>query len=355
MSHEITQLPNGAYEAMFANRPAWHKLGKVYKPGESDGLTSAVLEKQLPSVFSERILAELGVIPNSAGDVVFKSEIRDAGNFRAVMRRDTGRIHGIVKRGYRIWQVREAFEFLDGLVANGDMEYESVFSIRGGDYVTVLARLPNAFVAGKSGNDASLSYVYVKIPFTGDQSILILPTRVRVVCANTMAYAESNGGKLIWRIRHSQNLDEKLEQAQDYLAGFDEALQRSAEHADVLSDYRLDKTETEAFLEDMFPTVDDEGEPLRGRKATNREKKIGALRRAWTDERDILEQIGEETKTAWHMLNAVTRAVDHDYGLFSTRGKGREAQENEFERIMEGIGADLKQKSEEKLLALATA
>lgn len=364
MSHDITN----ASEALYANRPAWHGLGYTFAPGGSEGMTTADVERLAPSIFAERTLLPLagwrsGAAPNMSDQFQMfgPSDMVDGGSLRLIARLDgeNTRVHGIARKGYRIWQVREAFAFLDSLVSEGSLQYESVFALAGGDHVVMACRLPGRFTLGR--NDTTIQYVMVKVPFTGTDAITMCPTWVRVVCANTVAMAVREasrtakaGEPVIFRLRHSANLDDRLAEAKAHLAKFDASLQVEASDAERLAGRTIARSEAEAFIADMFPATDSDGEPLKGRKATERERKVSVLRESWATERDTFRAIGEASMvgSAWHLLQAVTRAADHG-GLSRTRGDARKRAEAQYTSSLEGPNATLKARARTQLLALA--
>jgi phage/plasmid-like protein (TIGR03299 family) len=362
MSHDIT---NPA-EAIYANRPAWHRLGTTFKPGEGEGMLTADVERLAPSIFAERSLLPLGgfTAPVDLSDpfaMLTPSTILSGGDYRMIARTDgaDSKVHGIAKKGYRIWQVREAFAFLDSLVSEGSLQYESVFALNGGDHVILVCRLPGAFTLGR--RDTTVQYVMVKVTFTGQDSIVMIPTYVRVVCANTVAMAEraargkmKDGQPVIFRLRHTAGLTDRLDSARVHLAQFDSALQSEAHAAELLASKSINRTEAEAFLAEMFPTKDADGAPLKGKTATERERKVSIMREAWKVENATFASIGDASLqgSAWHLLQSVTRAVDHG-GLLRVRGSERKREESGFLSMTQGTGASLKVKARETLLALA--
>ncbi len=353
----------GGAEAIYANNPAWHRLGTTFKPGEGIGMLTADVERICPTIFAERSLLPIGGFtrPVDLTDptaLITPSEILDGADWRMIARTDgaNARVHGVAKKGYRIWQVREAFAFLDNLVSDGQLQYESTFALKGGDHVVLVCRLPGAFKVGES--DVSFTYIMVRVSFTGNDSIVMVPTCVRVVCANTVALALSSGkgakadsGKpLIFRLRHTASLDSRLTEAREHLASVDDLLTAKAERAGQLAETHVSESAAKSFISAMFAERTDDGEPLSKRQDTERERKVTVLRESWVAERSTMERslIG----SAWHMLNAVTRAVDHG-GLERRKGSDRARDENTFLSITEGTGAVLKAKAETLLLQLA--
>jgi hypothetical protein len=63
--------------------------------------------------------------------------------FSTTKRTDTGLHLGVVSDSYRVVQNREAFAFLDSLLQDNVMKYESAGALRGGRQVLALARMPS--------------------------------------------------------------------------------------------------------------------------------------------------------------------------------------------------------------------
>lgn len=361
MGHQITN----EHEALFSNKPAWHGLGTVFAPGESEGMTTDKVRELAPSIFAERkLLPVYGSVtgaPLIEDTVISGSDLIGGGKVRLIARTDgpNAKVHGVATSDYKIWQVDEAFAFLDSLVREGSMQYESVFALNGGDQVVMVCRLPGAYTVGKS--DKTLQFVMVRVPFTGAESIAMVPTMVRVVCANTVAAAFQDAGQRgaaegrphIFRLRHTKGLTERLAEARQHLASFDQALQAEAEAADKLAGRALSKRESEWLLNTLFPIFDDDGTELSKRARAGRDRRVEALRGAWVTERDSFRELNEAALvgSAYHMLQAFTRAVDHG-DLIRRRGSARERAEKHYVSILEGAGAQLKIKARDKLLTL---
>ena len=230
--------------------------------------------------------------------------------------------------------------------------------MKGGDHVVLVCRLPSAFTLGQ--NDTTLTYIMVKVSFTGNDSIIMVPTCVRVVCANTVAFAVSQasgkkskaGEPLIFRLRHTASLQDRLSEAREHLAGMDSLLSVKASEAERLASKAIAKDEAESFIRDMFPLVTAEGETLTTRQTTERTRKVRVLRLAWSAEARTMESALKGS--AWHLLQAVTRAVDFG-GLERRKGSERARDENTFSSITQGSGAKLKMLAESRLLSLAGA
>ena len=199
--------------------------------------------------------------------------------------RDTdGKVLGRCNSGYQTFQPAEAFEFLDGLVADGEMIYHTAGSLEGGKRIWILAQTPQHWtVKRRSGKtNHHFGFLLVTIGFSGDIGISILPTDVRAECANTVGWADSKaeGANLIFRIAHRGNIAEKLQLAADAIRVMTDqtparkmALQAMAQHA-MTTDEFID------FATSIFLGLDgDEAEIEEGRAkfyedATPRSKTI---------------------------------------------------------------------------------
>ena len=222
---------------------------------------------------------------------------------------------GIVGNRYRIVQNREAFDFLDGLLQDGVMRYESAGALRGGRIVWLLARLPSVDTIAEG--DDTLRYVLFNTSHDGSASIHAIPTSVRVVCANTLRIATA--GDI--GFRHTANVASKLEFAKKYLSQFDEKFTLFRDKARTLATRRYSPDDAKGYIETLFPPVKEIG-----RSRSIRENKVNAVRANFRNSRQSIPSI---KGTWWSLFNAVTEAVDHERGWpspeasrFGTSGTG---------------------------------
>lgn len=294
---------------MFALTPAWHGLGTVldHVPNSAEAMQAAGLDWRVSKV---PLLTDEG----TAVEEHF-----------ATVRRDTGKVLGVVGKGYRIVQNREAFDFLDSLLQDGVMRYESAGALRDGRVVWVLARMPSMDEIAPGDN--SMRYVLFSTAHDGTGSVQAIPTSVRVVCANTLRVATASSVG----IRHSGDVRQKLDVARRYLSQFDEKFTLFRDRARVLAERKFAEADARQYIETLFPEVK---EP--GRAQNTRERKVEAVRRNYRNERQQLTAI---RGTWWALLNAVTEGVDHDDRRNVSTRKG---QENRMASALTGSGADFK-------------
>lgn len=342
--HQLESVVDSAtgerlYEAMFANNPAWHRLGRVYKPGETGAMNSqeAIEGAHLNWLVSKERLS-LRDIKLENGEAV---DVED--NF-AIVRTDTNRTLSVVGNDYVPLQNAEAFSFLDSLVQDGIMKYESAFALKGGKKICLLARMPSVDFVTK--DDASLRYIFF-MNGHGEGGIVGTPTSVRTVCANTVRIALGQGRtrNTSVTIRHSGNLESKLGVMRDYLSQFDKGFTRYREQAQSLLKGTTQEKVIE-YLKELFPApADDAGE----RSKTMYKNKMDEYIKFKLDQSNNMPSI---KGTWWALFNSVTQFVDHG-------ARGRESKdtivraENRFVAITSGPEASLKDKAFSLALEMA--
>lgn len=313
MAHEISTV-NGHSEAFYALRPAWHGLGAVldHAPDSEEAIRAARLDWSV----------SLRPLQTPEG--------REAPEHFATVRTDTGEILGVVGNRYQIVQNAEAFEFLDGLLQDGIIRYESAGALRGGRIVWLLARMPS--VDEIAPGDNSLRYVLFSTSHDGSASIHAVPTSVRVVCANTLRVATA--GDI--GFKHTGNVREKMNFARQYLSQFDSQFTLFRDSARLLAQRQFSKDEAREYVSALFPEVAEDG-----RARSIRERKVATVRSNFRNERQNLPSI---KGSWWSLYNAVSELVDHDGR--GTRGKdARGKAENRMLSTVDGNGADFKAKA----------
>jgi len=320
MSHEISQVEvDGVQvvEAMYANAPAWHRLGTIFKPGQQEAPTSAQAIKLSHLDWTVELEEMKGVTTGSNYE-----------RFRGTYRSDTKGGLGVVGKQYTILQNQEAFNFLDSLISEQDMRYEAAFALKGGREVCLLARMPSIDTIAEG--DSHLRYVFFKNTHDGSGAIGCYPTGVRTVCANTVRLAEQLAGNLQYTIRHSGDMHYKLEVAKQYLSQFDKAFDLFREQGRELVNRKFDKDELEEYLEELFPSPD----AKKKRAVTIRHKKLERIAANHSN------QLSSAKGTWWGLFNSVTQYLDHQGQM---RGQNERAKhENRFQSVVMGDKAKIK-------------
>ena len=111
-------------------------------------------------------------------------------NKQAVVRTDTEQAFTVMGNGYIPVQNREAFNFFDSVIAQGEAIYDSAGSFFGGRKVWILAKLPGDIAV--SDTDKIGKYILLSNSHDGSSALRMKFTPIRIVCSNTLAIALSD-------------------------------------------------------------------------------------------------------------------------------------------------------------------
>jgi len=140
----------------------------------------------------------------------------------------------VVSTGYRAFQNREAFDFMDQLVGEQLAMFETAGSLKGGRRVWMLAKLPNELRI--AGDDVVKPYVLLTNGHDGTAALRMIPTTVRVVCQNTLNLALGRAGSTEGlSIFHFENLDARVADARRKLGIVAKRVDLFAEEAQILA------------------------------------------------------------------------------------------------------------------------
>jgi phage/plasmid-like protein (TIGR03299 family) len=316
---------NGRKEFATALQPAWHDPDGSYVldeiPDSETMINAAHLDWHV----------DLRPVCNQDGQIIE--------GYSTTVRTDTGTHLGIMSDSYRVVQNVEAFKFLDGLLQDGIMKYESAGALRDGRTVFALARMPS--VDEIAEGDSLNRYVLWLNSHDATGSLFCIPTSVRVVCSNTAALAiRGQRG-----IRHIGDMDSKLKKAHELLSQADQQFTDYRDKAKLLATRRYSNEQANQYIDTLLPVPETEG-----RACTIRERKVEAIRTAFRSERNQLPSI---RGTYWSLYNSVSEAVDHGK-FYAFKGNGRTRSENRMQSVLMGPGADFKAKAFDLAVAMAT-
>ena len=130
----------------------------------------------------------------------------------ANVRSDTQEVLGVVGPGYTLFQNAQAFEFFDSVVGDRLAIFETAGALKRGRHIWMMARLPQTLRA--AGNDEIHPYVLLANSHDGSRALRMVPTTIRVVCANTLHLVLGrNRGVKSLRITHNATLPRRVEEA----------------------------------------------------------------------------------------------------------------------------------------------
>lgn len=257
---------------MSAKERPWHGIGTVVEeaPTSKDAIKIAKLDWDVIQV---PVMANNVEIPN------YFCNFRDDLNIPL----------GIVKGRYKIVQNNEAFDFVDNIIENGDVEcrYETAGSLFNGKKIFLLVKLPNKELLG----DDVENYLFFTNSHDGSSALTAGITNVRVVCNNTLQMAIRKA-KRTWTCRHTESITGKKQQAQEALGLAIKYMDSMDEIAEKMAQKKINEEKffRRLFEKDNFSLCE-----------KNIENAIERMHVIYNEKDDLQNFKG----TAWGMYNAI--------------------------------------------------
>lgn len=291
MADHITMREDGSSEAMFHRLPAWHGKGTIVT--DAPNSAEAIKLAQMDWTATKQPIFTLN---NDGERVPIKSDM-------AVVRDDNSAILGVVGNKYTVIQNAEAFKFMDSLVDLGEIRYEACGTLKGGQQIWLLAKMPEIHYV--TDDDPQESYILLTTGHDGYHTMKVFPTSVRVVCWNTLQFAlQSRTTERFVQVRHSLNAMDKIETARKVLLGIKAQTDDVHHILDGLSKVVLTSAQVVEFMDKVFPI----------KKATGDEestKTVNIRKQVMENFDSDPEQFTKAAKgTAFGLFNAVTKWVD---------------------------------------------
>jgi phage/plasmid-like protein (TIGR03299 family) len=208
MGHDLNfNQAKGRHAMVSVKEIPWHGLGKIV----NNRMTSKeCIEEALMDYHVEK-----GKVYVKYTDPINKIAGVEVPDRYCTYRTDTGEPFSTVGSTYEIVQNIEAFNFFDSIVGERRAIYETAGALGKGETIFITAKLPDHMLIG--GKDTIDQYLLFTMSHDGTGSIVAKFTPIRVVCNNTLSIALSSG-KSIFRIRHSSQSRNKLQEASNLLA-----------------------------------------------------------------------------------------------------------------------------------------
>ncbi len=328
MSHEIESM-------MYVGETPWHKLGKEL--GQVATAAEALAAAGLDWTVSKRPLFLMDGTP--------------VDDHFAITRDDSNAPLGVVGNVYKPLQNKEAFSFFDAVVGEKAAIYHTAGSLRGGQYVWILAKLPGTIRVVK--DDLVEKYLLLTNAHNGMKAARMLFTPIRVVCMNThnlaiqLAQAEMERAKAAGEdilgmssMRHTSNIGAKVAEVRKQLGIVSMQFQVYEDAAKCMAMTDLTTGAWNSYLEKIGIRPDD--------------KKVADFSVATKKIIDEVSAMFDKGRgndlpgvkhTLWGAFNAVTEYVDYS--------RSKDENDARAKSILFGSGATLKQKAWDAALAIS--
>lgn len=280
---------------------------------------------------------------------------------KALVRADTQKLLGVVGQGFEVLQNAEAFAFCDGLVARGKIEYISAGQLNDGKRIFIQCKLVRDGGSSEiAKGDFVDPYFLMANGHDGSLAVRSLMTPIRVICQNTFKMALSKGanGHDSVSIKHTKNLQERLEAAKELFGwaeqSFDDfvGMAKATVAKKITTEQKLREFFRETFKVEEAKILDEDSNT----RLKTRENRLADL---------FMDGAGQQNTairgTAWAAVNAVTQYLDHeastavrgiDFEGVGSDERTRLTRMKRFESNTLGGNARIKQRALELALAL---
>lgn len=319
--------------ALYTRVPAWHDLGAVVPAGVSDideVLAMARIDFEVarrPALFQNSLGGPTKIMPDQF----------------VTVRQDTGAGLGVVGSRYEVFQNRDVFAFLQDLVADGDVVWESAGALRDGRRVFVCLRLPDTVTIDAAGiNDTIVPYIAAVNSHDGSSQAQVVATPWRIECGNTERFALRDAHTR-WGMRHTRNALQRVAEAR-------RTLKLSISYFDAFTADEQALAETDLTISQFHQTVAQLW-PAPDTAASARSK---TSHRRRLDELDSLyaSNTARLGHTAYAAERAITEYVDWKQRIRPTgslRGRHLAARAT---AVLEGAHDEVKSRAHRHLLTL---
>lgn len=319
--------------ALYSAAPSWHEVGTVIDGGTSDidvvldaggiGFTVALR----PVLYQPLVDGPTDVLADKF----------------VTVREDTGAGLGVVGADYTVIQNRQMFEFLQDLVAQYDVVWDSAGALRDGRKVFVSMRLPNTVVIDAAGiNDQIVPYIANINSHDGSCIAHVVASPWRIRCGNTERFAVRDAFAR-WGVRHTRNARDRIDEARRTLGLTVKYFDNWAAEEEALAQTELAIDEFRKVVEDLWPAPEDGASK---RKVTNHTRRLDTLTQLYDS------NSAELGRTAYAGERAITEYTDWKTGIRPTGSlKGRNLAARAT-AVLEGNQDEQKNKAHERLLTL---
>lgn len=228
MSHAVETM-------MFTGKPAWHGLGQKLNdnPSISEAITAAGLDWEvgLKDLFTN----EGTPVPA-----------------RATYRKTDGSILGVVGPRYTPLQNSDAFDWFQPFLDANECSLHTAGSLHEGQKVWVLAKLNRDNCEIVKG-DETAKFILLSNSHDGTTAIRVGYSFIRVVCANTLAFAHSkNSSSKLIRIRHTRSSKTNLENVRDIMNNINTEFEATAEQYRFLASKQFNQADVRRYVKVML-------------------------------------------------------------------------------------------------------
>lgn len=225
---------------------AWHRLGTVVE----DAKTVEEIVKIANLDYRVEKLPILVDYKNCYSEDDFERvKVKRFNNFYATTRLDTQEIFSIVSDRYEVIQNETIISLINKMIENSDnkLRIETAGVLGQGERIFVSAKMTSDLLLGEDID----RYLLFTSSHDGTLSFKFFVTNIRVVCNNTLQ-AALNGNNDYISFKHTEKVNNEIEQFKIYLDVIDKNFQDVKELYSVAANYKVDNLIKEDFISTLI-------------------------------------------------------------------------------------------------------
>jgi len=231
---------------------------------------------------------------------VYDGFMQPIDGFSRISRADTDATLNICNSSYEPIQNAEMFGILDGVLGQAQAQIERVGTFKGGRVVFIQAKMPQSVEVLR--NDGMEMYMNAITSHDGSQMARVFFGATRIICQNQMRAIQKQRRQRSLSVRHTKHCHVKISTAADILMEGVKEWEAIRENASILARKSVNRFETKAFVEALFPKAEE------GKRDLNESKRETMFEL-------IDDGMGTEIPgvkgSAWGLYNAATEFIDH--------------------------------------------
>lgn len=231
----------------------------------------------------------------------------DLEGHRGVIRTDDNSCLGVVSSGYKVLQNKDAFKFFEPFVEEELATLETAGSLFNGKRVFILAKL-NSENMVIDDNDTVEKYILLSNSHDGSQAVRVGFTPIRVVCNNTLTFAETSNKSQLIKIHHSGNVTQTLKEVIKTFDLVNQQFLATEEQYKYLATLPVNSEDLKNYVRVVFST-----KKLEEQIANNDKEAIENFRKKLLNTVEAQFE-KEDKKNAWTMYNSVNWYFNHEKG-----------------------------------------
>lgn len=275
---------------MYLGKPPWHQLGT--KINEEDAYN---IEKCLiASGLNWEVELNQCHISNSE-NLIWKPV-----DCYATVRLSDDSILGIVGERYNILQNRDAFQIFQPFLDSRFIRINTAGSLFKGKKVWILCEILEGEHLYIRDNDEIKKYILLSHGHDGLSTIRFGLTPIRVVCMNTLTMAYDSNESNLFKIRHTKNMINKIEDVKNLIFQINQEFKQTCESFRKLAFVPINEKELNTYVKRVFSAKED--------ISTRQYNTLERVKSYFTNSPGA---IGENY---WDAYNAITYYLSYEYG-----------------------------------------